>query len=61
MGASLAPWDIGAGKVIAEELGLIYTQLNGKEIDMLKYNKTIVATPSAHKEIVGKYKMKKEM
>ena len=61
LGASLAPWDIGAGKVIAEELGLIYTQLNGKEIDMSKYNKTIVATPSAHKEIVGKYKMKKEM
>ena len=61
LGASLAPWDIGAGKVIAEELGLIYTQLNGKEIDMLKYNKTIAATPSAHKEIVGKYKMKKEM
>ena len=60
LGASLAPWDIGAGKVIAEELGLIYTQLNGNEIDMLKYNKTIVATPLAHKEIVEKYTMKKD-
>ncbi|MGB3161101.1 inositol monophosphatase family protein [Carnobacterium sp.] len=60
IGASLAPWDIGAGKVIAEELGLIYTQLNGEEIDMLKYNKTIVATPSAHKEIRMNYISKTE-
>ncbi|MEG0552811.1 MAG: inositol monophosphatase family protein, partial [Carnobacterium sp.] len=61
LGASLAPWDIGAGKVIAEELGLIYTQLNGEEIDMLQYNKTIVATPSAYKEIIGNYTIKKEI
>lgn len=61
LGASLAPWDIGAGKVIAEELGLIYTQLNGEEIDMLEYNKTIVATPSAYKEIIGNYTIKKEI
>jgi len=60
IGASLAPWDIGAGKVISEELGLIYTQLNGEKIDMLHYNKTIVATPSAHKEIIEKFKLDKE-
>jgi myo-inositol-1(or 4)-monophosphatase len=56
IGASLAPWDIAAGKVIAEELGLNYTQLNGEEIDMLSHNKTVVATPSAHKEIIKNFK-----
>ncbi|SEK70532.1 myo-inositol-1(or 4)-monophosphatase [Carnobacterium iners] len=56
IGASLAPWDIAAGKIIAEELGLIYTQLNGEIIDMLCHNKTVVATPSAHKEIIKNFK-----
>lgn len=49
--ASLAPWDIAAGKVIAEELGLMYTQQNGEPIQLLKKNPVLIATPSAHKEI----------
>lgn len=50
--ASLAPWDIAAGKLIAEELGLIYTQHNGKKVDLLRKNPVIVATPASHQVIV---------
>lgn len=50
--ASLAPWDIAAGKLIAEELGLIYTQHDGSTIDLLKKNPVVVATPAAHQTII---------
>lgn len=50
--ASLAPWDIAAGKIIAEEVGLIYTKMNGSSIDLLQKNPSLVATPTAHKEII---------
>lgn len=50
--ASLAPWDIAAGKLIAEEVGLVYTQANGEKIDLLKKNPVVVATPAAHQEII---------
>ncbi|MBM6613612.1 inositol monophosphatase family protein [Desemzia sp. RIT804] len=50
--ASLAPWDIAAGKLIAEELGLVYTQHNGRKVDLLQKNPVIVATPTAHETIV---------
>ena len=49
---SLAPWDIAAGKLIAEEVGLVYTQANGEKIDLLKKNPVVVATPAAHQEII---------
>ncbi|WP_407370431.1 inositol monophosphatase family protein [Carnobacterium sp.] len=52
LAASLAPWDIAAGKVIAEEVGLIYTKLNGDRIDLLKKNASLVASPLAHEEII---------
>lgn len=52
LAASLAPWDIAAGKVIAEEVGLVYTKLNGDKIDLLQKNPSLVATPTAHQEIV---------
>ena len=53
LAASLAPWDIAAGKVIAEEVGLIYTKLNGDSIDLLKKNASLVAAPLAHEEIIS--------
>ena len=53
LAASLAPWDIAAGKVIAEEVGLIYTKLNGDSIDLLKKNASLVAAPLAHAEIIS--------
>lgn len=59
LGASLAPWDIAAGKIIAEEVGLVYTQLNGKKIDLLKHNATILATPRAYNEIMKNYHLER--
>ncbi|ALV20889.1 MAG: inositol monophosphatase family protein [Carnobacterium sp.] len=56
LGASLAPWDIAAGKIIAEEVGLLYTQLDGQPIDLLNKNATIVATPAVHKEVTDIYR-----
>lgn len=52
---SLAPWDIAAGKVIAEEVGLVYKQLNGQSINLLKNNAVIVATPFAYQEIMANF------
>lgn len=49
--ASLAPWDIAAGKVISEELGLIYTRQDGNPVDLTKKNPVLVATPKTYKEI----------
>lgn len=50
--ASLAPWDMAAAKVLAEELGLMYTDHQGEEVDLLKKSPVVVATPKAHEEIV---------
>ena len=61
LAASLAPWDIAAGKVIAEEVGLIYTKLNGNKINLLQKNPSLVATPTAHKEIIDLLNSKKEL
>ncbi|MFY9902291.1 MAG: inositol monophosphatase family protein, partial [Trichococcus sp.] len=48
---SLAPWDIAAGLVIAEEVGLIYRQVTGEKINLLQYNAVIVANRYAFQEI----------
>lgn len=50
--ASLAPWDMAAAKVIGAELGLVYSNHQGKEIDLLKKSPVIFATPRAHQKIV---------
>lgn len=50
--ASLAPWDMAAAKVFAEELGLLYTNHHGEEVNLLKKNPVIMATPKAHAEII---------
>ncbi|CZQ82300.1 inositol monophosphatase [Trichococcus palustris] len=52
---SLAPWDIAAGKIIAEEVGLVYRQLNGQSINLLKNNAVIVATPFTYQEIMANF------
>jgi len=57
---SLAPWDIAAGKVIAEEVGLVYRQLNGKTINLLKNNAVIIATPFAYQDIMVNFSVGKE-
>lgn len=60
LAVSLAPWDIAAGKIIAEEVGLIYTKLNGDKIDLLQKNPALVASPTAHKEIIALLNTKKK-
>lgn len=60
IGNGLSPWDIAAGKVIAEEVGLKYTQLDGKELDFMKKNNVLIATAAAHKETIEKYELFQE-
>lgn len=48
---SLAPWDIAAGLIIAEEVGLTYRQVTGESINLLQNNAVIVATECAFQEI----------
>ena len=59
LAATLAPWDIAAGKIIAEEVGLIYTKLNGDKVDLLQKTPVLVASPTAHKEIIELLKSQK--
>ncbi len=51
--SNLAPWDFAAGKILAEELGLVTSGLNGNEVDLLQKNLFLVATKKAAKEILS--------
>ncbi|MDK2779964.1 MAG: monophosphatase [Trichococcus sp.] len=53
---SLAPWDIAAGMVIAEEVGLVYRQVTGKEINLLQNNAVIVANRCAFQDIRNEWR-----
>nr|WP_088808684.1 MULTISPECIES: inositol monophosphatase [Listeria] len=55
MSANLAPWDIAAGKMIAEELGCIVTRLDGSPINMLEQGSSLVALPNVHKTLLDSY------
>lgn len=55
MSANLAPWDVAAGKIIAEELGCIVTRLDGSQMNMLEKGSSIVALPHVHKELMQNY------
>ncbi|MDE1548424.1 inositol monophosphatase family protein [Jeotgalibaca caeni] len=48
----LQTWDIAPGYVMAQELGLTFTQRTGEPIDLMKKNAILIANPLAHKEIV---------
>ena len=52
---SLAPWDIAAGLVIAEEVGLVYRQVTGEKINLLQNNAVIVANRCAFQEIKNEW------
>ncbi|AMB99008.1 hypothetical protein AWM75_02900 [Aerococcus urinaehominis] len=47
----LKPWDIAAGAVICQELGLVCRQFDGQEIDLMTTNPTIFAYPSVYQKI----------
>ena len=53
---SLAPWDIAAGLVIAEEVGLVYRQVTGEKINLLQNNAVIVANSFAFLEIQNEWR-----
>ena len=51
----LAPWDIGGGIVIAQEVGAIATNLNGEGFDLMHSDTFIIANPSIHQYILDNY------
>ncbi|WP_099223125.1 inositol monophosphatase family protein [Listeria costaricensis] len=55
LSANLAPWDLAAGKIIAEEVGCIVKRLDQTEIDMLEKGSSIVALPQVYDELMKNY------
>ena len=51
----LAPWDIGGGIVIAQEVGAIATNLNGEGFDLMKSDTFLIANPYIHQLILDNY------
>lgn len=51
----LAPWDVGGGTVIVEELGGIVTNLRGNNLDYLRQDSLLVAKPGLHQTILRDY------
>lgn len=47
----LSPWDIAAGVIIAREVGIPYSGLDGSEIDYFNRNAILLAYPTAYTEI----------
>ena len=47
----LKPWDIAPGLVLIEESGGVVTQFDGTSVNILNIEPTIMATPTAQKEI----------
>ncbi|MCZ0717233.1 inositol monophosphatase family protein [Aerococcus kribbianus] len=52
---NLKPWDIAAGAVICEELGIKLSQFDGSAIDYLAANPIILAYPKSHQKIRHHY------
>ncbi len=48
----LKPWDFGAGKILAESLGLAVTTVDGRPLDMLSSDFVMVATVKAQQDIL---------
>ncbi|EUJ33073.1 inositol monophosphatase [Listeria floridensis FSL S10-1187] len=55
LSANLAPWDVAAAKIIAEELGCVVTRLSGEEINMLEKGTSLVAMPHVYEELRSTY------
>ncbi|EUJ22673.1 inositol monophosphatase [Listeria grandensis FSL F6-0971] len=53
--ANLSPWDIGAGKIIAEEVGAIVTRVDGSEMVITEKGDSFVASPGVHAELLRDY------
>ncbi|MFC6180723.1 inositol monophosphatase family protein [Lactiplantibacillus daowaiensis] len=49
----LRPWDFAAGRVLAESLGLVVSQVDGTPVNMLSSGAVLVATKSAQRAILA--------
>lgn len=49
------PWDVAAGFMMAQELGLRFTRTDGTPIQFMENNGFIMACPTVHEEILSKY------
>lgn len=48
----LSPWDIAAGVIILEEVGIISTTVENKRVDIFNNTSNVVARPILHDEIL---------
>jgi len=48
----LRPWDFGAGKILAETLGLVVKSIDGTQLNMLSSSVVLVATQRASQEVI---------
>ncbi len=51
----LAPWDIGGGLIIAQEVGALATNLTGQPCSLTESDGFIIANPSIHQHIIDHY------
>lgn len=49
--SKLKPWDLAAGRVLAEELGLVVKSIDGSSINVLSSNLVLVATSQVSRDI----------
>ena len=55
----LAPWDIGGGIVIAQEVGAVVTNLKGEPFNLLSNDTFLIANPSIHQKLLDElYRIK---
>ncbi|WP_245805852.1 inositol monophosphatase family protein [Bacillus alkalicellulosilyticus] len=54
----LAPWDFAAGLVLLDEVGGIYTNINGEPLPLLNKNSIFAGKPGFHQEMLGKLNRK---
>lgn len=50
----LSPWDFAAGIILLDEVGGVFTTLDGKKIDILKTSSVFVGNPVFHREVLEK-------
>lgn len=52
----LAPWDVGAGLILVEEVGGVATRANGDPLNLLSQNSLLVGNPHTHEIVLSHFK-----
>lgn len=52
----LQPWDIAAGQVLANEVGIQVSQFTGEPVNLLNQNRVLAAYPSAYRRMIENLK-----